>query len=90
MDGMKVELQGYMVPLKAGLRHNRFLLSVLPVLQCMFCGQNGIPPMVEITLANNDKIWLKENPITLKGYVKLNEKDRTRVEIFIQDASIVK
>ncbi|WP_313239963.1 hypothetical protein [Sphingobacterium multivorum] len=90
MDGMKVELQGYMVPLKTGLRHNRFLLSVLPVLQCIFCGQNGIPPMVEITLANNDKIWLKENPITLKGYVKLNEKDRTRVEIFIQDASIVK
>jgi long-subunit acyl-CoA synthetase (AMP-forming) len=79
-----------MVPLKAGLRHNRFLLSVLPVQQCMFCGQNGIPPMVEVTLSDNNKVWLKENPVIVKGYVKLNEKDRSRVEIFIRDAALLK
>lgn len=90
LDGTSVELQGYMVPLKAGLRHNRFLLSVLPVQQCMFCGQNGIPPMVEVTLSDNNKVWLKENPVIVKGYVKLNEKDRSRVEIFIRDAALLK
>jgi hypothetical protein len=56
----------------------------------MFCGQNGIPPMVEVTLSDNNKVWLKENPVIVKGYVKLNEKDRSRVEIFIRDAALLK
>lgn len=88
MDGKNVELQGYMVPLKAGFRHNVFLLSVLPVLQCMFCGQNGIPAMVEVTLSNNAKIKLMENPILIKGIVELNKKDNTRTEILIKQATI--
>lgn len=63
LHGKFVRIQGYMVPLKSGLRHNRFLLSVLPIHQCMFCGENGISAMVEINLHGNNKVRISDKPI---------------------------
>lgn len=48
LENKVVELPGYMVPLKSGRNHDTYMLSVLPITQCQFCGTNGIPPMVEI------------------------------------------
>lgn len=87
LHGKTVSLQGYLIPLKAGFRHNRFLLSVLPIDQCMFCGQNGIPAMVEVTLANNEKQKAGNKPILITGKVVLNAMDKKRTEIWIEGAS---
>ncbi|SEK60611.1 hypothetical protein [Parapedobacter koreensis] len=86
LDGKTVTLKGYMVPIEPRRRHNVFLLSVLPVYQCMFCGQNGIPPMAEITMADNTKLTFGEEPITIKGTVFLNGKDENRAEIQLHGA----
>lgn len=88
LNGRTVTIKGYMVPIGTGRRHNIFLLSVLPVNQCMFCGQNGIPPMVEITLAKNEKLLFSENPIAIKGTVFLNGSDETRAEIQLREAYV--
>ncbi len=87
LNGKTVTIKGYMVPIEPGRRHNVFLLSVLPVYQCMFCGQNGIPPMVEITLAKGEKLLFSENPIAIKGTVFLNGKDESRAEIQLREAA---
>ncbi len=89
LDGKTVQLQGYMVPLKAGYKHNTFMLSVLPIQQCMFCGQNGIPAMVEVTLTGGTKKRIYETPITVKGKTILNSKQNNRLEIWITEAIIV-
>ncbi|MEI5983740.1 hypothetical protein VJ786_02370 [Sphingobacterium sp. PU5-4] len=89
MDGKMVALQGYVVPIKPGFRHNRFLLSVLPIDQCMFCGQDGIPAMVEVTLSGGKKVRASDRPILIRGKTVLNGMDRKRVEIWIEKASIV-
>jgi len=86
LDGKTVTLKGYMVPIEPGRRHNVFLLSVLPVYQCMFCGQNGIPPMAEIIMADNTKLTFGEEPITIRGTVFLNAKDENRAEIQLHKA----
>ena len=86
LNGKTVTIKGYMVPIEPGRRHNVFLLSVLPVYQCMFCGQNGIPPMVEISLASGAKLTFGEEPITIKGKVYLNAKDENRAEIQLREA----
>lgn len=78
-----------MVPIEPGRRHNVFLLSVLPVYQCMFCGQNGIPPMAEITMAGSAKLVFSEEPVTIKGKVYLNAKDESRAEIQLREATAV-
>ncbi|SJN48081.1 hypothetical protein FM107_16725 [Sphingobacterium sp. JB170] len=89
LDGKTVQLQGYMVPLKAGFRHNIFMLSVLPIQQCMFCGQNGIPAMVEVTLFGGRKERISERPITIKGKIVLNRRQNDRLEIWITDSNIL-
>ena len=88
LDKKKVKLQGYMIPLRSGFRHNSFMVSVLPIHQCMFCGTNGIPAMVEVNLADGRKEKLKEQPITITGIVRLNATDKTRTEILLVDSHI--
>lgn len=89
LNGKTVMIKGYMVPIEPGRRHNVFLLSVLPVYQCMFCGQNGIPPMAEIMLADKNKLTFGEEPITIRGKVYLNATDENRAEIQLREAMAV-
>lgn len=89
LDGKTVQLQGYMIPIKSGFRHNKFMLSVLPIHQCIFCGENGIPAMVEIILSGEKKHRISDRPVTIKGKTLLNRKIKDRLEIWIIDAVIV-
>ncbi|TJZ53734.1 hypothetical protein FAZ15_17060 [Sphingobacterium olei] len=83
LDGKEVTLKGYMVPIKPGRSHHFFLLSVLPIYQCMFCGQNGIPPMVEINMVNEKKVIFTDQVTTIRGKIYLNAKDSKRTEVQI-------
>lgn len=89
MNGKTITIQGYVIPMKAGFRHNRFMLSVLPIDQCMFCGQNGIPAMVEVTLSEGKKIRPSARPVQITGKTVLNGKNRSRVEIWIDNAVLI-
>jgi len=78
-----------MVPLNSGRTHKTFMLSVLPVMQCMFCGSNGIPPMVEISMKGS-AIKFSENPIKLRGKMVFTKDPlKGNAEIQIVDAQLV-
>lgn len=66
------------------------MLSVLPIHQCMFCGENGIPAMIEVSLSNKRKKWISERPVTVRGKTFLNRHIDDRLEIWITDAEIWK
>ncbi|MFD2968393.1 hypothetical protein [Sphingobacterium bambusae] len=90
LENKTVELPGYLVPLTSGRSHKKFMLSVLPVMQCMFCGSNGIPPMVEIFLKDGSVLFTEE-PIKIKGKMKFNpEPLKGNSEIQIVDALVIK
>lgn len=90
LENKNVELPGYLVPLTSGRSHKKFMLSVLPVMQCMFCGSNGIPPMVEIFLKDG-AVQFTEEPIKIKGKMKFNpEPLKGNSEIQIVDAVLIK
>lgn len=89
LNGKTVTISGYMIPFNPGKRHNVFLLSVLPIHQCMFCGQDGIPAMTEITMTHSKKILISETPVRIRGVVLLNDKDKTRTEIQLKNAVIL-
>ncbi|EFK56111.1 hypothetical protein ACFU8T_05035 [Sphingobacterium spiritivorum] len=89
LNNKSVSLQGYIVPINTGRKHNWFLLSVLPVAQCMFCGQNGIPPMAEIMMKNKHKITYSELPVHIRGIVYLNADKDGHTEIQIRDAELI-
>lgn len=65
------ELEGYLVPIKDGMKQTKFMLSTLPINQCFYCGQNGIPIMVLVELTAPVKFTYQ--PITVRGTLKLHE-----------------
>jgi len=68
--GKPFELEGYIVPIKDGMKQSKFMLSTLPINQCFYCGKNGVPIMVEVQLAEPTKFTYQT--IKVKGILKLN------------------
>jgi len=64
------ELEGYIVPIKDGMKQSKFMLSTLPINQCYFCGKNGVPIMVLVELV--EPIKFSYQTVTIKGTLKLN------------------
>ncbi len=90
IDKKIVTLPGYLVPMHGGRDHETFMLSVLPIMQCMFCGQNDIPPMVEIFMKKGKKVRFTEEPIKIKGRVYLNGNTlEGNSEIQLLDAELI-
>ncbi|WP_245738596.1 hypothetical protein [Pedobacter rhizosphaerae] len=67
------ELKGYLIPIKTGQKQQKFLLATLPINQCFFCGQNGVPIMIMIEMEK--PVSYTEKPITVVGVLKLEQKD---------------
>jgi len=69
------DLKGYLIPIKNSQKHQKFLLATLPVNQCYFCGQNGVPIMIMIEMEN--AIAFTDKPIRVKGILKLTHANAT-------------
>lgn len=90
IENKVVELPGYLVPLNAGRTHTTFMLSVLPIMQCSFCGTNDIPPMVEVFIKKGKNVKFSEDPIKIRGKVFLNsDMNKGNSEIQILDAEVI-
>lgn len=68
--GKPFELEGYIVPIKDGMKQTKFMLSTLPINQCFYCGKNGVPVMVMVELT--EPIKFTYATIVVKGTLKLN------------------
>lgn len=64
------ELEGYIVPIKDGMKQTKFMLSTLPINQCFFCGKNGVPIMVMVELLAPIKFTYQT--VKIKGILKLS------------------
>lgn len=83
-----VTLSGYMVPVRSAPRHEKFMLSVLPILQCMFCGQGDIPPMIEIVMSGR-AIPFSDFPIEIRGRLVLDVRADGGADIRILDSELM-
>ncbi len=82
----KIVLNGYMVPINVGATHKVFLLSVLPVMQCQFCGTGDIPEMVEIYMSN--AIKFSNKPIVIEGMLLINDSDNDTATYQLANATV--
>lgn len=77
-DGVKalhnkpVKLRGYMMPLEAGERHNRFLLSAYPP-SCPYCLPAG--PSALVYVQAKTKIAASFDPVTVRGTMQVLDHD---------------
>ncbi|MBO9672995.1 MAG: hypothetical protein J7577_06100 [Sphingobacteriaceae bacterium] len=87
-DNREFDLKGYLIPIKSGQKQQKFLLATLPINQCYFCGQNGIPVMIMVEMENATAY--SEKPIHVKGILKLEEKDASYAPpITIKNAKLI-
>ena len=71
LNRKNIELNGYIIPTKSGFTHSQFLLAVLPIFQCQFCGQQDIPEMVQVFMKTPIKFTNK--PIIINGILVIND-----------------
>ncbi|MCZ4243971.1 hypothetical protein [Pedobacter punctiformis] len=74
-NNSEFDLKGYLIPVKNTAKHAKFLLATLPINQCYFCGQNGIPIMIMVEM--NQPIEFTDKPIRVKGTLKLANTNAT-------------
>jgi len=87
-DNREFDLTGYLIPIKSGQKQQKFLLATLPINQCYFCGQNGVPVMIMIEMES--AVSYCEKPIHVKGILKLEQKDASYAPpITIKNAKII-
>jgi hypothetical protein len=83
-----VELPGYMIPINADLNHREFMLAVVPMDQCPYCGQGDIPSMVEVKMVK--EVGYTDKPVRIRGKLVLNKTGDLRSEVFLLEAEQVK
>jgi len=70
LQGQKVRLKGFMVPLDYLLKKQYFVLSSMPFNLCFFCGGAGPETVVEVF--SKEPISLTEDMVWVEGVLKVN------------------
>lgn len=79
-----IELPGYIIPTKVGNSFSTFMLSIVPIESCPFCGSGDIPSMVEVKMIK--PISWTNTPIKIRGRFFINDSGDKRSEFFLLDA----
>ena len=88
LDGKKITIRGFLIPLEEKPKHSFFLLSAYPFDACFYCGKAGPETVIEVTC----KTPLKDTktPITITGTLKLNYSSPEHLFYIIKDGEVVK
>lgn len=73
LNGKAVTLPGYMVPFENGMKGTSFILTSLPLNACFFCGVGGPETVIDVKLKS--AVVYTENPIEVRGILRLNDTD---------------
>lgn len=86
LNGTKISVEGWMIPLDELRGENYFVLSSLPFANCFFCGGAGPETVMEVF--SNDKIDYTEKRIIVTGTLTINADDPLRLMYILNDAQI--
>ena len=84
LEGKNVEIRGYIIPVEGYKSHKEFVFSAFPYNMCFFCGGAGPETVMEVYAAN--PVEFTQEPITLKGTLKLNSDDINRLMYILEEA----
>ncbi len=85
MEGKRVTLKGFIIPLDDTKKQVNFMLSMVPFSHCYFCGGAGPESMVEVKAVTSFDYTAK--PVQVTGVLKLNATDENHLFYILEDAS---
>lgn len=84
LEGKRVRLKGYIIPLKELQGQNYFVFSRYPFNLCYFCGAAGPETIIEVNSA--EEIPFTEDLIELQGRFQLNAHDPDHMMYQLKEA----
>lgn len=87
LEGKTIEVRGYIIPLEGYKSHQEFVFSAFPYSMCFFCGGAGPETVMEVEARH--PIVYTNDPITIKGTLRLNNEDINRLMYILTDATYV-
>lgn len=85
--GTEIELKGYYMPMVT--EKNQLIISRNPYSSCFFCGGGGPESVAEAMLKETCPKLKADQIITVKGKLKLNDKDINHMTFILVDAEII-
>lgn len=86
LQGKKIFVKGYLIPLSESGDNGKYMFSSLPFNSCFFCGSAG--PETVIELLPKQKIKFSDNAIVVEGVLFLNDKDINHHMYMLKDAIV--
>lgn len=88
LDGKEVTVKGYIIPVEGYKSHSEFIFSAFPYSMCFFCGGAGPETVMEVEA--KEPIKYSADAITIRGVLKLNDKDINRLMYKLVNVRLVK
>jgi len=88
MEGTKIDLHGYIIPIEGKKSQAHFMFSAFPVNMCYFCGKAGPESVIEVFMEDGEKVTFTEDKIWLSGRLKLNAFDPTSSIYVLEQAEL--
>ncbi len=89
LDGKKVIISGYLIPLEETPNETITVLSANPYSSCYFCGGAGPETVMSVNTKGKMKKVDMDKRVTLKGTFKLNNNDLYALFYILNEAELV-
>lgn len=86
LNGKKISLEGWMIPLDELRGENYFVLSSLPFANCFFCGGAGPETVAEVF--SKKEVKFTEKKVRVTGVLTLNSDDPLRLMYILNDVEV--
>jgi hypothetical protein len=87
IEGDKIILEGYMVPLEEMMGHKYFVLSKYPFNMCFFCGAAGPETVIEVYIT--EEVAFTSDKIKIQGTLELNKDDPRHLMYLMKNAELL-
>jgi hypothetical protein len=88
-QGKEITLEGYYIPFDL-VDSKSIVVSKFPYAACFFCGGAGPESVAEVVFTKSKPRLKADQLITVKGMLRLNEDDVSRMTFILEDATIIK
>jgi hypothetical protein len=87
LEGQLVRMTGYVIPIEETGDDAVLVLSAFPYSSCFFCGGAGAETIMDIRLKKKTtKRFKKDETLTFRGKLKLNDSDLMFFNYILEDA----
>lgn len=90
LEGTEIEVKGFIIPLEGKVEQSHIMLSAFPQSTCFFCGKAGPESAMQAFMKDGKKVKYSPDKVTMKGILRINEKDISSLLYTLEDAVLIK